>query len=130
MKLWKVAALSAAVVTAMNAQAQQFDDAAPVAFGSFDFIPTVDVGLRYDDNVTRQSSDEISSFSSILSPQFLLLNNFGASQARFGYRLRNERFFSSSADNYTDHFLSAGVEYELNVRHRVDASFDFESKQI
>ena len=86
MKLWKVAAISTAVVTAMNAQAQQFNDAAPIAFGSFDFIPTVDVGLRYDDNVTRQDDDKISSFSSIISPQFLLLNNFGASQARFGYR--------------------------------------------
>ncbi|GBL04868.1 outer membrane beta-barrel protein [Glaciecola sp. KUL10] len=126
MKLWKVAALSTAVVTAMNAQAQQFDDAAPIAFGSFDFIPTVDVGLRYDDNVTRQNEDKISSFSSIISPQFVLLNNFGASQTRFGYRLRNERFFSSNADNYTDHFLSVGVEYELNIRHRLDVSFDFE----
>jgi hypothetical protein len=110
----------------MNAQAQQFDDAAPVAFGSFDFIPTVDVGLRYDDNVTRQDDEKVSSFSSIISPQFVLLNNFGASQTRFGYRLRNERFFSSSADNYTDHFLTAGVEYELNIRHRLDVSFEFE----
>lgn len=126
MKLGKVTTITGLVLTALSAQSQQFNDAAPVAFGSFDFIPTVDVGFRYDDNVTRQASDEVSSFTRIISPQFVLLNNFGASQTRFGYRMRNEDFFSSSADNYTDHFLFAGVEYELNIRHRLDISFDFE----
>ena len=126
MKLWKVAVTSAVLFNATNLCAQQYNDAAPVAFGSFDFIPTVDVGFRYDDNVTRQLDNEISSFSQIISPQFLLLNNFGASQVRFGYRLRNERFYSSSADNYTDHFFTSAVEYELNIRHRFDVGFEFE----
>ena len=121
-----MAVIAMLVGTALSAHGQQFNEAATVPFGSFDFIPTLDVGFRYDDNVTRQASDEIASFTQIISPQLILLNNFGASQARFGYRLRNERFFSSSEDNYTDHFLSTGVEYELNVRHRLDVSFDFE----
>jgi hypothetical protein len=108
------------------AYAQQFVDAANVPFGSFDITPTVDIGLRYDDNVTRANIDEISSWSRIVSPQVTMQSSLGASQVTLAYRIRNEDFFSSSEDDYTDHFFLAEADMELNSRHRVLLSLNYE----
>lgn len=125
MKLLKVTSAIVCAVTSIGVSAQQFQDAASVEFGSFDLTPTLDAGFRYDDNVIRSNTNKIDSWSQIISPQLVLLNNFGSSQVRLGYRLRNERFFSSPTDNYTDHFFNAAVEYELNSRHRLDVGVNY-----
>lgn len=114
------------VMAAASASAQQFEDAATLPFGGFDVTPSVDVGLRFNDNVTRAATEEISSWSRIVSPQVSMVSSLGASQLDFGYRLRNESFFSSQDDNYTDHFLTAGVDLELNARNRIDARLNYE----
>ncbi|MFC4701995.1 outer membrane beta-barrel protein [Glaciecola siphonariae] len=112
--------------TATVATAQQFDDAANFALGGFDVTPTVDIGLKYDDNVTRANIDSISSWSRIISPHIMMESSLGASQVTLGYRLRNEDFFSSKEDNYTDHFFVAQADVEFNARNRVIASLNFE----
>ena len=114
------------VVSFSSVNAQQFEEAASIEFGGFDVIPTVDVGLRFDDNVTRASSEEISSWSRIIAPQISMVSSLGASQVDFAYRLVNEEFFSSKEDNYTDHFFTAGVELELNARNRVTTRLNYE----
>lgn len=111
---------------AFLAHSQQFDDAASVPFGGFDLTPTVDIGLRFDDNVTRANVDEISSWSRIVSPQVTMESALGASQVTLAYRLRDEVFFSSSDDNYTDHFLLAQADMEFNERHRMITRLNFE----
>ncbi|MBF4302332.1 TetR family transcriptional regulator, partial [Vibrio anguillarum] len=42
---------------------------------------------------------------------------------RVGYRLQRGDFFSSSKDNYTDHFFDLASDWELNSKHRVDLSY-------
>jgi hypothetical protein len=106
--------------------AQQFDEAANFPVGSFDVTPTVDIGLVYDDNVTRADTDTISSWSRIISPNITIENSQGASQFTLAYRLRNQSYFSSSVDNYTDHFLLAQADMELNSRNRLVATLNFE----
>lgn len=125
MKVSKVTTAILCIISSIGVSAQQFQDAASVEFGSFDVTPTLDVALRYDDNVIRSNANQISSWSQIISPQVVMLNSFGASQVRVGYRLRNERFYSSSQDNYTDHFFNAGVDFELNARHRLDVGINY-----
>jgi hypothetical protein len=125
MKFLQVTSAILFTTTSIGISAQQFQDAASIEFGSFDVTPTLDFGFRYDDNVIRSSTDKISSWSQIISPQVVMLNSFGASQVRVGYRLRNERYYSSSEDNYTDHFFFAGVDFELNSRHRLDIGLDY-----
>lgn len=114
------------ISVACAAQAQQFSDPATVPLGGFDVTPTVDLGLRYDDNVTRANVDEISSWSRIVAPQITMESALGASQVTLAYRLRNEEFFSSSEDNYTDHFFLARADMEFNSRNRMIASLNFE----
>jgi hypothetical protein len=125
MKVLKVTSVIMLVIGSISVSAQQFQNPASVEFGSFDVTPTVDFGLRYDDNVIRSNVNKINSWSQIISPQVVMLDTFGESQVRVGYRLRNERFFSSSEDNYTDHFFNAAVDFELNSRNRFDVGIDF-----
>lgn len=125
MKVLKVISAIICIISSIAANAQQFQDPASVEFGSFDVTPTVDFGFRYDDNVIRSNANKINSWSQIISPQVVMLSSFSTSQVRVGYRMRNERFFSSSQDNYTDHFFNAAVDFELNSRHRLDIGIDY-----
>lgn len=97
-----------------------------IDLGGFQLIPMLDVTLAHDDNVTRASADQIDSWVSIIAPQAQLVNNFGANQVSLGYRLSRGTYFSSSEDDYTDHFLSANLDYELNARNSVNVSALFE----
>ncbi|MFC3121291.1 outer membrane beta-barrel protein [Agaribacter flavus] len=116
------------LVLAMSAEAASQDAFQPSStpVGSFDFTPTIDLGLSYDDNVTRVSSDQIDSWSRLVAPRFRLVTSTGVSDLSFQYRLVNEDFFSSDADNYNDHFLSGSANVELDARNRIIVSASYE----
>lgn len=118
--------LTAATLVSVKVSAQQFNDAGNMPWGGFDVTPTIDLGLHYSDNVTRESDNEISSWSRIISPQITMDSALGASQVSFAYRLTDEAFFSSSADNYTDHFFLVESDIEFDERNRLLASANFE----
>ncbi|MGQ8365253.1 outer membrane beta-barrel protein [Glaciecola sp. 1036] len=118
--------LTSTLVACTTAYAQQFEDAASMEFGGFDFTPTVDLGLEYDDNVTQSNTDEIDSWSRTIAPQLNLFTTYGASDVEFSYRLVNRDYFSSDTDNFTDHFLRAATNLELNARNRIRASLNYE----
>lgn len=125
----KTIKLVSAIVLPMFAcftNAQQFDDSASFPFGGFDVTPSLDLGLRFDDNVARSNVNKIDSWSRIIAPQISMVNSLGASDVTFAYRIVNEDFFSSNEDNYTDHFFLARADVEFNSRNRVIASLNFE----
>ncbi|MGB3724225.1 MAG: outer membrane beta-barrel protein [Glaciecola sp.] len=122
----KIAVLLGCLLSTTLVGAQQFEDAATLEFGSFDVTPTLDIGLRFDDNLTKASSGEIDSWSRLVAPQISMVSSLGASDVRLAYKLVNEDFFSSSTDNYTDHFFVAGVDLELNARNRITTTLEFE----
>jgi hypothetical protein len=96
-----------------------------IDFGGFKLIPTIDVTHELDDNITRVGAGEIDSWKRVLSPEAILKNEFGVNSIQFGYRLERGDFFSSSQDNYTDHFLSSQLNYEFSGRHRTNTSFAY-----
>jgi hypothetical protein len=99
-----------------------------IDLGAFELVPTLNTTVGFNDNVTRSRGDdeEIDSWFSVVVPKFTLVNNFGLNSLRFGYQLSRGDYFSSSADDYTDHLLFASLDYELNSRHRINTSIDFE----
>ena len=99
-----------------------------IDLGAFELVPTLTTTVGFNDNVTRSRGDdeEIDSWFSVVVPKFTLVNNFGLNSLRFGYQLSRGDFFSSAADNYTDHLIFASLDYELNSRHRIKTSIDFE----
>lgn len=122
-----ISALLFVVATiSFSTTAQQFEDAASVEFGSFEFTPTVDLGLHFDDNLTKTTSNKIDSWSLLVSPQLNLQSSFGSNQLNLAYRFRSEAFFSSNEDNYTDHFLLADLDLEFDARNRLKVGIELE----
>lgn len=102
--------------------AQQFGDPANIPVGRFDFTPTLDTGLQFDDNVIQDDAGSIKSWSRIIAPQFDFSTTYGASDFIIAYKLVDQTYFSSSEDNYTDHYARIGVDSELSARHRFSAN--------
>jgi hypothetical protein len=96
-----------------------------IGLGGFELTPNVDIIHTLDDNITRAETGKLDSWKRTISPGAVLRNEFGVNAVQFGYRLERGDFFSSSQDNYTDHFLSAIVDYQFNSRHRTQANFQY-----
>ena len=117
------AALFAALPLSTYAQ-----DAGRFEFGQFDIVPTMNASMSYVDNVAYARSDlpEIFSWRSIISPEVIAATEVNGNPIQLGYRLERGVYFSSSADDYTDHFFEGAGDFELNSRHRINALAQFE----
>ncbi|WP_394220702.1 outer membrane beta-barrel protein [Alteromonas gracilis] len=103
-------------------------EAGRIQAGKFDLIPSFTSSMAYVDNVAyaRGEDPEIFSWRAIFSPEVIAVTQVDGNPFQVGYRLERGVFFSSSADDYTDHFVEASGEYELNSRHRLNAIAQFE----
>ena len=97
-----------------------------IDLGAFELVPTLTATVGFNDNVTRSNAEGIDSWFSNVTPRFTLVNNFGLNSLRLGYQLSRGDYYSSSADDFTDHLLFASLDYELNSRHRIKSSINFE----
>ena len=103
-------------------------EAGRIEAGQFDIIPKFDSSLSYVDNVAyaRDGEPKIYSWRATLSPEIIAATEIDGNPVQFGYRLERGVYFSSSADDYTDHFVEATGEYELNSRHRLSGTAQYE----
>lgn len=123
MQKFYFAAVAAAIVVGGEAHAQQ---AGSVELGGFELFPSVGIGLTHDSNVTRSDTDEIESWKSTISPEFILVNNYGLDQYQIGYRMTRADYFSSQEDSFTDHLLTANAAVELDVRNRISLAAEYD----
>ena len=107
----------------LNAQ-----EAGRIQAGQFDLIPSFSSSMSYVDNVAyaRDSDPKIYSWRAILSPELIAATEVDGNPVQIGYRLERGVYFSSSDDDYTDHFVEATGDFELNSRHRVNAIAQYE----
>lgn len=103
-------------------------EAGRIEAGQFDIIPTFNTSMSYVDNVAyaRDGEPKIYSWRATLSPEIIAATEVDGNPVQFGYRLERGVYFSSSADDYTDHFVEATGEYELNSRHRLSGTAQYE----
>jgi len=120
----KLAAMMAIFATA----ASQAQDAGRIQAGSFDIIPTFTSSLGYIDNVTysQDSEPQINSWRATFAPQITFATQVDSNPVQFSYRIERGEYFTSTDDDYTDHFVFANGEFELNSRHRVNLSGEYE----
>lgn len=120
----KLAAMMAIFATA----ATQAQDAGRIQAGSFDIIPTFDSSLSYIDNVTysQDSEPQIDSWRATFAPQLTFATQIDNNPVQLSYRIVRGEYFTSTDDDYTDHFVLANGEFELNSRHRVNFSGEYE----
>ena len=93
---------------------------ASVDMGGFDLFPYFNATFGHDDNLLRSEDSEVESWMSVLSPEFILVNSYGLNEFQFGYRLERGDYYSSQADDYTDHLLNASANLEFDVRNRLE----------
>lgn len=124
MHLKKLAFASGALLFHTSLVAQE--EAGSIDLGGFELFPSLTVTHASDGNVTRSATGEIDSWKRIVSPEAVLLNDFNGNLFQLGYRLERGDYFSSAQDNYTDHFVSGLVDYEMNSRHRAKITAEYE----
>ena len=107
----------------LNAQ-----EAGRIQAGQFDLIPSFTSSMSYVDNVAnaRDNQRKIYSWRTILSPELIAATQVDGNPVQIGYRLERGVYFSSDNDDYTDHFVEASGNFELNSRHRVSALAQYE----
>lgn len=103
-------------------------EAGRIQAGQFDIIPSFESSMAYVGNVAyaRDNDPKIYSWRATFSPELIAATQVDGNPVQFGYRLERGVYFSSTPDDYTDHFLEASGEFELNSRHRVNALAQYE----
>lgn len=103
-------------------------EAGRIQAGQFDLIPSFTSSMAYVDNVAnaRDNQSKIYSWRTTLSPELIAATQVNGNPVQIGYRLERGVYFSSSNDDYTDHFVEASGDFELNSRHRVSALAQYE----
>ncbi|GAB3014956.1 outer membrane beta-barrel protein [Bowmanella dokdonensis] len=107
-----------------NLQAQQ-QEITGLEVGGFELLPSFEYQSLYDDNLTRSDTAQTDSWASVYRPGLLLRNQSEVNPFRINYLLSHADYYSSSEDNYTDHYFSALLGTEINRRHRLRLQADF-----
>lgn len=115
------AAISAASLL-VSAQAIAAIEPAPIQAGAVDVIPMLSVQAGYDDNFFSTSGNEQDETITVITPSVQLIAEDGVNAYRVIYQLSRGIHQESSADNYTDHNLSAEAHLEFSQRSALDLS--------
>lgn len=116
------------LVLTSGIEAQESSEEGRIKVGQFDVIPSLTTSMSYVDNVAYANEDDpkIYSWRSILSPEIVAATEVAGNPIQVGYRLDRGVYFSSSSDDYTDHFLEASADVEINARNAVNLKGQFE----
>jgi len=84
--------------------------------------PLLNTGLKYDDNIFSQSSNEEGSAIVVIAPSANFLLDDGINQYMFDVGIESGTYLSSSDDNYLSSNLGASTHLEPSSSSRIDAS--------
>jgi|GEM_PF-477480 len=126
MKITKGVFISTVLLTYIGpvaAQATAPDSGVIKTDSGIDLIPSLQVGLKHDDNVVRASSNEINSWVNTIAPALKAMLVDGADNYTVTAALNNARYFSSHQDDFTDGYLEA----EANISPASQHNFKFKA---
>lgn len=83
------------------------------------FTPSVSLQISWDDNLYRESSNETSGWSSVLSPSFKYETGIGAHNFSALYAANIGHYFSSEKDDYLDQKFKLDAFLDMATRHRL-----------
>lgn len=99
----------------------QETDSNPIFVGPFDVVPTLDVEIQRDDNLFRETAgSERQSTLTTIRPNISAVNDDGVVRYTLDYQLENGQYSSINNSDYTDHNLSAGMDWRVTVRHLLE----------
>jgi len=113
------------LVGAQTALAQVALKPQAIPFESFVLIPTLNTRTVFDDNVYGLNSNEVSSFSQVISPSLSFVAQDRLNVYQLFYNLNAAGFANDSNDSYNDHKLGVSAHLEPSVRLRYDAGLTY-----
>jgi len=96
-----------------------------IQIGDVHIFPVLDIHNQYDSNITRSENNTISSTQTLLSPSVNILTGEPEHYFSLQYRMEYDKFWSSSIDTYTDHFIDAIMHREFSNRGRLDIGLNY-----
>lgn len=90
----------------------------------FDLTPTMNTGLKHDDNVTSASSNEISSWVLTINPTMQAIADDGVNSYAFTASLIDGTYTQSSDDDFTDTFLGSLIDLQTSETGKVQFKAD------
>jgi len=96
-----------------------------IQVGDVHIFPVLDVMHQFDSNVARRENNAVSSSETVVSPALNMITGSRANIYGLQYRAELGRFWSSSSDNYTDHFVDVFSHNEFSRRARLDVGLNY-----
>jgi len=121
--------LAGAVLLAIGfcSQASAVDnESAGIAFGPVAAYPGIGLDLMHDDNVFTTSSNEKSSWITVLKPALLLEAKKRDHVYSLAYQGAIGIYDSTPADDYDDHRFTAEADMQISSRSALNLSADYE----
>ncbi|WP_415883610.1 outer membrane beta-barrel protein [Neptuniibacter sp. QD34_54] len=93
---------------------------APAKVGPLQVIPQVNLQVGHDDNIYSTGSNEVDSIITVVNPSIQAVLEKGLDVYSLNYAIKHGNYENDSADNYTDHDLSAQAYLDFNIRNRLE----------
>ncbi|WP_415897592.1 outer membrane beta-barrel protein [Neptuniibacter sp. QD72_48] len=95
-------------------------DPAPAKLGPLQVIPQFNVQVGHDDNIYSTDSNKVDSVITVVNPSVQAVLEKGLDVYSLNYAIKHGIYENDSADNYTDHDLSAQAYLDFNIRNRLE----------
>jgi hypothetical protein len=100
---------------------------AAIYMGPFDVTPSIDIDVQNDDNLFESTAgNEVSSTLTLVRPSISAVADDGVIAYTLEYSGENGTYSDTNNNDYTDHELSADVNWQLDIRHLVELGITVE----
>lgn len=90
----------------------------------YDITPLLSSSLKFDDNITSNSLEELDSWIMTVAPTIEARKDDGVSITEFNAGFTRGQYFSSSDDNYTDANLGGSFDTRLSEQSKLNVKAD------
>jgi len=117
--------LFASNVHALGGGPKAYEAGGGINIKGFQINPSVTVAGLHDDNFTLAETQPISTFGTIVNPAIDITAGSEINQIIVHYDFERGYFFSSSGDDYSDHYVSGVTHNELTSRAVIDTEVSY-----
>jgi hypothetical protein len=93
---------------------------AAVDAGPLQVIPQINVQVGHDDNIYSTETNKVDSVITVINPSVQLVLEKDLDVYSLNYAVKQGIYEHDSADNYTDHDLTAQARLDFNIRNRLE----------
>ncbi|MEM7207158.1 MAG: outer membrane beta-barrel protein [Pseudomonadota bacterium] len=102
----------------------------PLGFrsGAFIVYPSLEAGLRTNDNLFSTDSDKVSDTATVISPSLNVVSDWNNHSLQLGLDLEIARYADESDEDYEDYTLSVSGRTDITRREQIFTALEFARK--